>query len=351
MIAIDKYGQMYLEMTGAAGNPEVQSQICNKHGVSLANWNEAQAFYMAKMSDVSDMGKTAMELAKYMMPQNAAAAPQDDSPVDFNAAQVDLYVNEHQVQMAEFISGHLHVVLQYGVDNDPNDEFLANYVQGRVHMSVNDQSYSIYGGVERVELFRDKLVFQFDEEGAERMKRKSLTVTFQISNTKYAYLERTFYHMYKDHPVLVLSKQPEQVKENWNGIDYDLTWGSFGFENGGIVNLRPNISNLQQTGKYNQNVVITFETEGTSKELFDSFLNEMMSVMEADYETIISMVICNEGNNQLFLYTQLSEGDFMARINTALCYLPNLPLGFSGEPDAEWVNYTQCLNDYLKTRG
>lgn len=351
MVAIDKYGQMYLEMTSAAGNPEVQSQICNKHGVSLSDWNEAQAFYMAKMSDVSDMGKTAMELAKYMMPQNAAAAPQDDSPVDFNAAQVDLYVNENQVQMAEFISGHLHVVLQYGVDNDPNDEFLTNYVQGRVHMSVNDQSYSIYGGVERVELFRDKLVFHFDEEGKERMKREMLTVTFQISNTKHSYLERTLYHMYKDHPVLVLSKQTEEVKENWNGIDYDMTWGSFGFENGGIVNLRTNILNLRETGKYNQSITITFEKEGTSKELFESFLNEMISVMEADYETIISMVTIENERNELFLYTQLSEGDFMAHVNTALCYLPNLALGFSGELDPEWSNYKKCLQDYLGTRG
>ncbi len=348
MIAIDKYGQMYLEMTGAAGNPEVQSQICNKHGVSLSAWNEAQAFYLAKMSDVSDMGKTAMELAKYMMPQNTV---QDTTPVDFNAAQVDLYLNENRVQMAEFISGHLHVVLQSAVDVDPNDEFMANYVQGRVHMSVNEQSYSIYGGVERVELFRDKLVFHFDEEGKERMKKPSLTVTFQISNTKYAYLERTLYHMYRDHPVLVLSKEKPAVKENWNGVDYDMTWEAFGFENSGIVNLRPHISNLQQTGIYDQSVTIAFKREGTSKELLDSFLNEMMSVMESDYETIISMIIHENETTELFLYTQLSQDDFMARVNTALCYLPNLPLGFSGEADPEWVHYKRCLQDYLTTRG
>ncbi|AEA44557.1 Imm10 family immunity protein [Fluviicola taffensis] len=350
MLGIDKYGQMYLAMIGAFGNPEAQSKICNENGISLVQWDEANAHYTAKMSDVSDMGQTAMALAKYMMPHNAPGAPKDDTPVDFIAIDVRLYVNENNVQMAEFINGDRHVILQYGVDNDPNDEFIANYVQGRVHMLVNDQSYSIYGGVERVELFRNNLIFHFDQEGKERMKRDTLTITFLISNTKYGYLERTLYHMYKDHPVLVLSKEKPSEIENWNGIEYDLTRGSFGFENGGIVNLRTNIGNLQETGKYNQSVAITFEKEGTSKELFEAFLNEMMAVMEADYESIISMIIIEDEKNELFLYTQLSERDFMERVNTALCYLPNLALGFSAEPDTEWVHYKACLQDYLDSR-
>jgi hypothetical protein len=346
MLGIDKYGQMYLAMNGAAGNAEEQSKICNEHGISLVQWNEANAHYMAKMSDVSDMGQTAMALAKYMMPHNAPGAPKDDSPVDFIATHIQLYVSEFNVQMAELVNGDRHVVLQHTVDVSPDDEFLTGYVQGRVHMSINSQGYSIYGGVERVELFRDKLVFHFDQEGKERMKRDMLTVTFLISNTKYAHLERTLRYMYRDHPVLVVSEQNLPSKETWNRIDYDMTWDSFNLNEFFQVNLRPNLENVRATGKYNQHVLITYDKDGANDDLFESFRQEMLAVFEADYETVIAMVIYQQEINQLFLYTQLAEGDFMGRINEALCYLPKLPLSFSGVNDPEWGNYKECLTDY-----
>lgn len=347
MLPIDKYGTMYLAMNAAITNPGEQQKICEQHGTTLAEWNEANAHYMAKMSDVSDMGQTAMALAKYMMPQPVV---EDDSPTDFTATEVRIYVNEHNVQMVELVNGNKHVVLQSTVHVNPNDEFLTNYVQGRVHMSVNDQGYSIYGGVTKVELFRDKLVFHFDEEGKERMKCDMLTVSFNISNPKFIYLERTVYYMYRQHPVLHLTRPPRETKETWNGIAYDLSWDNFTLNDDFRVNLRPHIDNLPATGKYQQHVIITCKNEGVSEDLFERFCNEMISVFEADYETIISMVIYRKESNQMYLYTQLSQQDFMKRVNEALCYIPQLPLNFSGENDPTWHNYLECRKDYMEKK-
>lgn len=347
MLPIDKYGTMYLAMTGAVTNPELQEQICKQHSVSLAEWNEANAHYTAKMSDVNDMGQTAMALARYMMPQPVV---EDDSPVDFTAVEVRIYVSELDVQMVEFVNGNKHVVLQSTVHVNSNDEFLMNYVQGRVHISINDQGYSIYGGVTKVELSRDKLAFHFDDEGKERMKRDMLTVSFNISNPKFIYLERTLYYMYRQHPVLNLTRPPRETKEVWNGIDYDLSWDSFTLNDDFRINLRPSIDHLRETGKYNQHVIITCKNEGVSEELFESFCNEMIATFESDYETIVSMVIYRQESNQMYLYTQLSQQDFMKRVNEALCYIPQLPLNFSGENDPTWNNYMNCRKDYLEKK-
>lgn len=348
MLPMDKYGTMYLAMTGAAANPELQEQICKQHGTTLAEWNEANAHYMAKMSDVGDMGQTAMALAKYMMPQPVA---EDDSPTDFTATDMDIYVSEQDVQMVELLGGRRHVVLQGSVHEDPNDEFLTNYVQGRVHMSVNDQSYSLYGGVSKVELFRDKLVFHFDEEGKGRMKLDTLTVSFHVSHPKFICIERTLRHMYRRHPVLHLARPPHETKETWNGTTYDLSWDGFTLNDDFRVDLRPNIDNLPATGKYNQHVVVTCDSDGVSAESFEKFRDEITAVLEADYESIVAMVIRRHESSQMYLYTGLSEQGFMKRVNEALCYTERLPLNFSGENDPAWRNYTECRKDYLERKG
>lgn len=346
MLSIDKYGAMYLAMNAAVVNPGLQQQICQQHGVTLEEWNEANAHYMAKMSDINDMGQTAMALAKYMMPQ-ATPQQEDDTPVDFTATDVKIYVSDMDVQMVDLVNGAKHVVLQSAIHVNPNDEFLTNYVQGRVHMSVNDQGYSIYGGVTNVELFRDKLVFHFDEEGKERMKRDVLTVSFDISHPKFIYLERTLYYMYRQHPVLTLTRPPREAKETWNGMEYDLTWDAFTLNDDFKVNLRPNILNLRASGKYPRHVVITCNNEDVPEEHFESFCNEMIAAFETDYETIVAMVIYRAESNQMYLYSQLPEQDFMKRVNEALCYIPRLPLSFSGDNDPEWKNYMECRKDYV----
>lgn len=346
MLPIEKYGQMYLAMISATANPELQQQICQQHGVSLADWTEANAHFMAKMSDPSDMGQTAMAFAKYMTPA-AAPVPVLDLPDSFTTNQIDIFTNELMVQMVVFTNGRQHVELQMSVTVDPEDEFLTNYVKGRVHLSINEQNYSIYGGVSQVAVNRNSVTFHFDEEGKERMKCDSITVKLDISNKKYQYLCRTLRHMYRQHPVLVIAEESFPSAETWDGVTYDLSWGSFELNENFKVALRPNVANLIALEKYNQLVVISLKNEGTEDALFDSFAQEMELCFESDYSTIIAITTRAEETNQMSLYTTLPQEKFMVRLNEALCYLPHLPLDITGATEPDWGNYMDCYGDYL----
>jgi hypothetical protein len=48
---------------------------------------------------------------------------------------------------------------------------------------------------------------------------------------------------------------------------------------------------------------------------------------------------------RFYIYSSLSQEDFMKRINDAFRLLPQLPLSFSGGNDEKWENYIACLND------
>jgi hypothetical protein len=60
MITIEQYAELCALMTETAGDESKEFAIAEANGVSIAEWKEAKVFYTAKMSDPSDMGKTAM---------------------------------------------------------------------------------------------------------------------------------------------------------------------------------------------------------------------------------------------------------------------------------------------------
>lgn len=355
MLTLEQYAAIYLPMISAAGNAQKEQEICTTHGYTLAQWEEAKNYYTSKMQDPSDMGKTAMAFSAAMMKGAAPVAnppvtQKNSTPADFNATKVSIYISEYDVQMVEFInnSTQQHIVLQLGFE--ANDAFEKNYINGRVHISINDQSFSLYGGVERIELSSTDVQFIFDAEGKERMQCNSVTATFSIDRKYYNYLKRKMKWMYKN--ILHIKEEVTPKLFQVNGISLNDEWQTFDIKNAS-VHLRPNIENIRDTGKYNQVVNVkynssTFNSDKNEQALVDEMHTCLMDTLEKDAAAIIAFLMSADDGITYFIYTYLNQNDFMSRINDAFKTLPKLPLSFSGGADEKWENYTNCLADYRK---
>ena len=350
MLTLEQYAAIYLPMITAAGNAQQELEICTAHGYTMAQWQEAKDLYTARMMDPSDMGKTAMAFSAAMMKGAAPVQQQPavQSPADFTANDIQIYVSEYDVQMVEFANSQTqqHIVLQLGFD--AKDDFEKNYINGRVHISINDQSYSIYGGVTKVELSSTEIKFIFDDEGKERMQCGSVTVSYQIDGKLYNYLKRKMRFMYKD----ILSVKEEVTPKSYvvNGITLNDEWASFATENIQI-GLRPNLQNIQATGKYPQAVFVDFMSETIGEDENElALINEveacLKDTLEKDLAAVLVFHVTDSEKRRFFVYTHLDQNSFMTRINDAFRLLPKLPLNFSGGKDDNWENYTNCLKDY-----
>lgn len=60
MITIEQYAELCVLMTETAGDESKENAIAEANNVSAAEWKESKVYYTAKMSDASDMGKTAL---------------------------------------------------------------------------------------------------------------------------------------------------------------------------------------------------------------------------------------------------------------------------------------------------
>jgi len=60
MIPIEKYAELCALMADTGGDEAKESAIAAEHGVSAADWKASKTGWTAKMSDPSDMGKTAL---------------------------------------------------------------------------------------------------------------------------------------------------------------------------------------------------------------------------------------------------------------------------------------------------
>jgi len=60
MITIEQYADLCALMADTAGDQNKEFAIAAAHGVAAPSWLEAKAFFTAKMTDPSDMGRTAM---------------------------------------------------------------------------------------------------------------------------------------------------------------------------------------------------------------------------------------------------------------------------------------------------
>ncbi len=352
MLTLEQYASIYLPMISAAGNAQQEQEICSSHGYTLAQWQEAKNFYTAKMMDPNDMGKTALAFSAAMMQGATPVQPQQQQqsllPSDFTANNIQIYISEFDVQMVEFLNRQTqqHIVLQLGFD--AKDDFEKNYINGRVHISINEQSYSIYGGVAKVELSSTAVKFIFDEEGKERMQCDSVIVSYNINGKLYNYLKRKMQFMYKN----ILSIKEESTPKEYviNGITLNDEWGAFSTDNM-KVSIRPNLQNIKETGKYPQAVFVDFMSATIGKDDNEmALLNEveacLKDTLEHDLAAVMLFHVTDNEKRRFFIYTFLSQQDFMKRINEAFRLLPKLPLNFSGGEDAAWANYAGCLGDY-----
>jgi len=353
MITLEQFSIIHMKMALATGNSQQEQAICNEHGISMEQWLADKAHYYAKMSDPADGGKTAMAMSSAAMNNMHSIkipAQENKLPHDFHANNIQIYLNENQVQMVEFLTGkqHEHVVLQHFPKEDPNDEFMMNYVKGRAHISICDASYNIYGGVSNVELSSKSIKFIFDAEGAERMQCTSVTVTYDISGKKYKHLKSIILHMYKNL-VNVSNENDNEVYTIGNNT-YDLRWENF--NNDGNIAIRPNLANLKSSGHYPIVVLPAFRKGVVGdpvqeKKLFDAMVEALLNVLESDMESVMAFHLETNELYRLFIYTHLDQAKFMADINEALVYLPQLPLEFDGGDDSPWNNYTEVMKDYM----
>lgn len=357
MLTIEQYAAIYLPMISAAGNTQQEQDICAAHGYTLAQWEEAKNYYTSKMMDPSDMGKTAIAFSAAMMKgaapvANTPTTPKSNLPTDFNATKVSIYISEYDVQMIEFLnnSTQQHIVLQLGFD--AKDDFEKNYINGKVHISINNQSYSLYGGVEKVELSSTAVQFIFDTEGKERMQCNSITATFSIDGKYYNYLKRKLKWMYKNS--LQIKEEATPKIYQVNGISLNDEWQTFNIKNAS-VHLRPNIENVRDTGKYGMLVNVkynstTFNSDKNEQTLVDEMHACLIDTLEKDAAAIVAFLMTADDGITYYIYTYLNQNDFMSRINDAFKTLPKLPLSFSGGTDEKWENYTSCLEDYRKSK-
>ncbi|QQR99026.1 MAG: DUF695 domain-containing protein [Sphingobacteriales bacterium] len=351
MLAIEQYATIYLPMMAAAGNPQQEESICNNNGITIAQWNEAKDFYTKKMMDPMDMGKTAMAFSAAMQAAPAVSQP-SFTPANFVVANLSIYINENDIQFVEFLNkaSKQHIVLQLGFE--VHDDFEKNYINGRVYISINEPKYSLYGGVAKVELSSKEVKFIFDDEGKERMKCDSITAYLDINAKYYNYLKRKMKFMYKN----ILEIQEEALPETYeiNGISFKDNWSAF--TNGAMkISVRPHLEEIKISGKYPQVVFVDFMSSTIGQDANElALLNEMeaclIDTLEKDLAAVLTFHVSYAEKRRYFIYTYLSQNDFMIRINDAFKLLPQLPLQFSGGIDEKWENYNNCLADLIENR-
>jgi hypothetical protein len=354
MLTLEQYASIYLPMVTAAGNPEKEQELCADKGFTAAQWNEAKLFYTNKMMDPNDGGKTAMAFSAAMM-QGASAPVQTKKheplpPQNFAADKVNVYVSEYDVQMIEFVNSSRqgqHVVIQMGFEFD---EAQISFGGDRPHISINDQSYSIYGGVSRVTLSSTAVTFEFDEEGRERMMCDSVTVSLTINGKLYNYLKRKLKFIYGN--LLIIKDEPVTTAYTVNGLVLNDEWTACRISNLDIK-IRHDLQNIRQTGTYPYVFFVDFNSKTIGQNDAESSVlkaaeESLIDSMEYDLAAVMALHTTSDEKRRYFLYSYLRQDEFMNRINDAFRLLPQMPLDFSGGDDAAWTNYTECMKDVAK---
>ena len=84
MISIEKYADLCAMMADTAGDAAKENAIAEANGVSPAEWAESKAGFTAKMSDPTDMGKTAMAfMPLYQAAQAKARGGKEPCTLEF----------------------------------------------------------------------------------------------------------------------------------------------------------------------------------------------------------------------------------------------------------------------------
>jgi hypothetical protein len=84
MIAIEQYAELCALMADTGGDEAKETAIAEAHGVSGGDWKASKAGWTAKMSDPSDMGKTALAfMPLYQAAQAKARGGKEPCTLEF----------------------------------------------------------------------------------------------------------------------------------------------------------------------------------------------------------------------------------------------------------------------------
>jgi hypothetical protein len=84
MIPLEQYADLCALMADTGGDESKENAVAASHGVSAADWKASKVGYTAKMSDPSDMGKTAMAfMPLYQAAQAKARGGKEPCTLEF----------------------------------------------------------------------------------------------------------------------------------------------------------------------------------------------------------------------------------------------------------------------------
>lgn len=118
MITLEKYAELCALMADTGGNEAKENDLAQKHGVTPADWKAAKAGYTAKMSDPSDMGKTAMAF----MPL-------------YQAAQAKMRGGKEPCTLETYTKIHAEMALRKGPDGNKINYMIVLAEHGFTHQS------------------------------------------------------------------------------------------------------------------------------------------------------------------------------------------------------------------------
>ena len=98
--------------------------------------------------------------------------------VKFETENVEIEENENQVLIVGFYTEENYLMFQQPLDFED-----ANY-----HIERDDQSYGEYGGIEWINLSRNKIEVILDEHGKEHLECDGVTVDFETDEETYLLL-------------------------------------------------------------------------------------------------------------------------------------------------------------------
>ncbi|MBX7169703.1 MAG: hypothetical protein K1X72_02025 [Pyrinomonadaceae bacterium] len=98
--------------------------------------------------------------------------------IHFEAEAVEIEVNDLNVLFVGFYAEENYLMIQLSLDIE----------DGNYHIERDDQSYGEYGGVEKINLWRDSIEVELDDNGKENLQCDGVKVDFETDDENYQLL-------------------------------------------------------------------------------------------------------------------------------------------------------------------
>lgn len=347
MISIETYALLSTTMAGAFTNRDLQIAICEANGITIEQWDEGSKHYIEMMMNPAESSKIIAAMTANAM---SGKRPNDPKPIaqgtpkpqSFSAHQLQAWVNDG-VQNVLFKKDDLFVQLQLDLNTEQAKE---------VYITVNGADYSLYGGVKSVFMDRNALQLLFNDEGINKLGISELKIDFDIHPKKFIHLRYVIAGIYGN--TFVRNELIIEDQFSFGNVSYDFSWQSFQ-TNGMDISIRPNLQYFKDSGEYNLVAMPSYMLGQTGNsemdlKMFQHALDAWVIYFEMDMTSVVTMVIKTGTYHQVYIYSKLSQDEFMQRMNESSSFTPVIPLEFNGGTDPSWENYSKCLADYYSTK-